>query len=316
MNQKIKEILEKYLISETEFEVIKEKSKISGEFQDGSFDDWFINRFEKNLIVLTKDEYTLMCVNALRILPNVAATDYGMSRQRDMGQLWADMTRGYLGEMAFLKYLRKHWGIESSLGHEKGSLEEYLPMDIHEVSKPGEKPRKPKINISVKTTKWNGIWLDIPGDQFRHSDVFVLVKIGIGRNHLFAFFKELSVFKDKVLKAGEDVGSLTKVESQELYDSLPSFKEVTAYICGFALKDANYLPLSYSGKKGRKNYTISGWGGPISSGDLEIIKTREQISGNIKFEGIGEFSHDDGYLFSTGNLLWGKDDWDKVIAKL
>lgn len=316
MNRNISDVLGKYLISEDEFEVIREKSEISGEFTEESFDDWFHNRFASNIVVLSKEEYAQMCVSALKILSNVAATDYGSSRQRDMGQLWADMTRGYLGEMALLKYLRTHWEIKSSLGHEKGDLADYLPMDIHEVAFPGEKPRRPKINISVKTTKWNGIWLDIPGDQFSHSDVHVLVKVGIGRDHLFAFFKEISVFKDKVLKIGEEVGSLSKGESQKLYDSLPSFKEVPAYICGFALKDAKYSPLPYAGRKGRLNYNITGWNGPISSGDLERIKEREGVQGKVKFEGIGEFSHDSGFLFSTGSLLWGREDWDKVIARL
>ena len=46
-----------------------------------------------------------------------------------------------------------------------------------------------KLNISIKTSKWNGIWLDIPGNQFEHSDIHVFVKIGAGRDHLFAFFK-------------------------------------------------------------------------------------------------------------------------------
>ncbi|MBI3795252.1 MAG: hypothetical protein HY280_11090 [Nitrospinae bacterium] len=279
MSINVKEVLDKYLISDAEFETIKEKSKISGEFSDDTFDDWFEKRFVNNLVSLTKDEYALMCVNALRILPGVSASDYGSSRQRDMGQLWADMTRGYLGEMAFLKFLRTHWDIKSSLGHEKGNLADYLPMDIHEVSMPGETPRKPKINVSVKTTKWNGIWLDIPGDQFAHSDVHVLIKVGIGRDHLFAFFKEISVFQDKVLKVGEEVGSLSKGESQTLYDSLPSFKEVPAYICGFALKDAKYSALPYSGKKGRKNYTITGWNGPIAGGDLDEIKSVKGLAG-------------------------------------
>lgn len=316
LNNKIKKVLHKFQISEKDFEIIKKKSKISGEFNEDSFEDWFENRFATNLIILTKKEYTQMCVNALRILPDVAKTDFGMSRQRDMGQIWADITRGYLGELAFLKFLQKHWAIKAELGHKKGSIKKYLPMDIHKVCMLGEKPREPKIKISVKTTKWNGIWLDIPGDQFSHSNVYILVKIGIETDHLFSFFKEISVFKDKVLKAGEDVGSLSKAESKRIYDDVPPFKEVTAYICGFALERAKYSVLPYSGKKGTKNYNITGWKGPISTGDLEKIKKREKIAGNVKFEGIGNFSHDSGFLFSTGNLLWSRKDWDKVISKL
>ena len=257
-----------------------------------------------------------MCVSALKTVRNVAPTDYGSSRQRDLGQLWADMIRGYLGEVAFQQFLEKNWGIKSSLGHEKGSLKEYLPLDIHEVTFPGKPSKSPRIKISVKATKWNGIWLDIPGNQFNHSDIHILVKVGVGRDHLFSFFKKISVFRDKILKLGQEIGIITKEESEVLFNSLPDFSPIPAYICGFAKKSNHFNSLSYSGKKGRKHYKITGWNGPILPSDLETIKQKEEVVGNIKFEGIGEFSHDQGYLFNTGNLLWEKNDWDEVVRSL
>jgi len=284
-----------------------------GEFKDLNIDEWFDKRFLPNLVFIDEAGYSKMCVDALKIIGSTAATDYGSSRQRDMGQMWADMTRGYLGELGFSLFLKKRWNVNADLGHDIGTLEEFLPMDIHQIEKPGENARPPKLKLSIKTTKWNGIWLDIPGDQFNHSDVHVLVKIGAGRDHLFAFFKKISVFKDKVLKIGEDVGSLSTDEARDLFDKLPTFKPIPAYICGFVLKSTKYNDLSYDGKKGRKNYTIKAWNGPICSGDLPQIKENEQISGKVTFEGIGKFAHDSGFLFNTGNLFWKEDDWQKVI---
>lgn len=282
---------------------------------DFTADEWLEQRFLQNCVLIDEEGYSKMCIDALKILGTTAATDYGSSRQRDLGQLWADMTRGYLGELAFLKFLEEKWNIKSDLGHEVGALQDYLPMDIHKVKKEQEEWRIPSLKIGVKTTKWNGIWLDIPGDQFNHSDMHVLIKVGAGRDHLFAFFKGLSVFKDKVLKRGEEVGSLTSQESQDLYDKLPSFKPIPAYICGFVLKSGSYNSLAYSGKRGRTNFTIKTWNGPIYPGDLEKIKQQEQLS-KVKFEGIGDFSHDKGYLFNTGNLLWGKEDWHNICQSL
>jgi len=316
MNQHFEAVKDRLNIDEDELDLILTKATVGGEIQDGHEpDEWITNRFLPNTVLISKNDYAQMCINALKILSNVAATDYGSSRQRDMGQLWGDMTRGYLGEIAFLKFMEK-WDVKASLGHEKGAIEKYLPMDIHEVRFNGEKPRQPKLNISVKTTKWNGIWLDIPGDQFNHSDIHVFVKVGVGRDHLFAFFKEISVFRDKILKIGEEVGSLSKAESAQLFEALPSFKPVPAYIVGFVPKNISYGDLTYGGKKGRKNYTINSWNGPIKTGDLEQIKQREEVGGKVTFEGIGEFSHDQGYLFNTGNLLWKKEEWDKVISCL
>jgi len=322
--KKIEELLKDYgvkfsnelgLSPEDSFLVIK-KAVEGGETDIDNVEGWVRSRFIPNCVEINKDEYALMCVNALKSVFSVAATDYGSSRQRDLGQMWADMIRGYLGEIAFVKFLKTNWNIEADIGHEKGDIGDFLPMDIHKVKLPNEQLRKPKLNISIKTSKWNGIWLDIPGDQFNHSDIHVFVKIGAGRDHLFAFFKEISVFRDKVLKIGEDVGSLTRDESEQLYESLPSFTPIKAYICGFASKSENHKPLSYSGKKGIKNFTIHGWNGPISTGDLDKIKEIENIAGKSTFSGIGEFSHDQGYLFNTGSLRWNKADWDNIISRI
>lgn len=269
-------------------------------------------------VFIDQDGYSEMCVDALKILGTTAATDFGGSRQRDMAQLWADMTRGYLGEMAVKLFLKEKYAIDSELGHELGSLTDYLPTDIHSVKKDNEEWRSPRIRTGIKTAKWNGIWFDIPGDQFNHSDVHILVKTGAGREHLLAFFKKISVFKDKVLKIGESIGSLTKEESLELFDKLPTFKPIPAYMCGHVRSNADYSKLSYTGKKGRIHYTIKSWNGPREIDDLEVIAKREDLSSNgkVKFESIGQFNHQTGYLFNTGNMLWKKEDWDKLCQDI
>lgn len=308
------EVFRKLGIEESEADKIIEKAGAGGEISPVcSLEAWLSERFVPNTVIIDESGYTRMCVDALKILGTTAATDYGGSRQRDLGQLWADMTRGYLGEFAFSLFLKKRWNIDCQLGHEVGNLDEYLPMDIHRIREKHGNYRTPKIQISVKTTKWNGIWLDIPGDQFNHSDIHVLVKVGTGRDHLFAFFKAISVFKDKVLEKGKSVGSITESEAEDLFNKLPSFRSIPAYICGFVKKDAEYNDLPYTGKKGRKNFTITSWNGAIKAGDLDVIRQREDIVGKVSFDGIGSFAHDTGFLFNSGQLLWRDADWDEVI---
>jgi hypothetical protein len=221
-----------------------------------------------------------------------------------------------LGELAFTKLLKERWDITSKLDHSAGVLDDFLSLDIHKIKKPDEEERAPKLNIGIKTTKWNGIWLDIPGDQFSHSDIHIFIKVGTGRDHLFAYFREISVFKDKILKKGTDSGFLKQSEADDLYDKLPKFHSIPAYICGFVEKDKRYRKLSYGGVKGRKNYNIDEWHGPMDPADLPIIKEKEKVEGKVSFEGIGEFSNNKRYLFNAGNLMWKKEDWDKVIKKL
>ena len=313
----VKIIKEKLSVELKEAVNIIDKAIAGGEIApDDDFDDWINKRFLPNLVFIDEKGYSLMCIDALKILSKTAPTDYGSSRQRDLGHLWADMTRGYLGQYAFKLFLKDRWGITAKLGHEVGELKDYLPMDIHQIREPEGEYRVPRIKVGIKAVKWNGIWFDISGDQFNHSDIHVLVKVGTGRDHLFAFFKKISVFKDKILKVGQEVGSLSEEEAEKLYQDLPTFTPISAYICGFVPKDAVYKNLSYTGSKGRLHYTINSWNGPINSGDLDRIKEKEGVSGDVKFEGIGKFAHDKGYLFNTGSLLWKEEDWASVRSRL
>jgi len=316
-NEVIRKVSESLSISEEDAELVVSKAEIGDEVES-SLENWLNNRFLPNVVFIDQQGYAQMCIDALKILGKTAATDYGGSRQRDLGHLWADMTRGYLGELAFKLFLKQKWNVEVYLDHEVGELRDYLPTDIHKVKKQGENERPPRIKVGLKTTKWNGIWLDIPGDQFNHSDVHMLIKVGTGRDHLFAYFKSISVFKDKVLKVGRDLGLLSVEESELLFEKLPSFNLIPAYICGFVWKNRDYEPLSYSGRKGRMHYTITGWNGPIRPGDLERIKEQESITtrGAVKFKGIGRFTHDSGYLFNAGNLRWSDDEWRGVIESM
>jgi hypothetical protein len=295
--------------------VIVEKALTGGESELFGLTEWFDNRLVPNTVFITERGYSEMCIDALKILSTTAGTDYGSSRQRDMGQMWADMTRGYLGELAFKQLLEEKYQVRIELGHEVGNIEDYLPSDIRRVVESDGTTRDPRIKVGIKATKWNGIWFDLPGDQFRHSDVHVLVKVGTGRNHLFSFFKSLNIFKDKILKRGEEIGHLTEGESRSLLDSLPNFRSIPAYICGFASVGPAYQRLDYAGKKGRTNFTISKWCGPINPGDLEIVKHQESAK-KTTFESIGAFSHEKGFLFNTGSLKWKKEDWNELIERI
>jgi hypothetical protein len=69
--------------------------------------------------------------------------------------------------------------------------------------------------------------------------------------------------------------------------------------------------------KGKKHFMVQTWGGPLQAGDLEKIAAIEGITGQVKFEGIGEFSHSNAYLFNCGQLRWQAQDWQKhVIERL
>jgi hypothetical protein len=279
-----------------------------------SVKSWIDNRFVPNTVFIDHLGYAEMCINALRTVPSITATDFGSSRQRDLGQLWADMTRGYLGELAVKRHLESKFGLTISLGHELGDLEEFLNSDIKDVTVDGV-TRPPNVAVGIKTMKMNALWLDIPNAQFLHSDFHVSVKVKAPRDHLFSFFKSISVFKDKILKLGTDNELITAAESDRIYTEIPDFGQIAGYVCGFVPKNATYRDLDYTGRMGSKNFTVTKWNGPLRDGDFELIRTRESAA-RVQLEGIGQLSHDQGYLFNSGSLLWQDKDWDQLVSRL
>jgi len=275
--------------------------------------DWYQDHFKPYVFLLDENEYTQATIQALRIQFLIAGTDFGSSRQRDLGQKWSDTIRGYLGELGVKQVLQKKFGVEISLGHEPGTLEEFLSLDIHKVKLPNEPAlRAPKLNVSIKTAKSNGIWLDIPGDQFNHSDLYVLALIGVGVDHLFSFFKHLSVFKDKVLKKGLDNNCINQLEADEIYNKVPSFKSVYGYIPGLVTSNTNLNDYTFEGRMGLKNYLISNWSGKYETEFLETI--RDQYGAKkVGFEGIGQFSQSNRYIFGLKSLKYSDADWNNFL---
>ena len=313
----IMSVSKKTNIKFSDCKIILEKSLITGEIiSEEDIDRWLTERFLPNLVFIEPLDYAQMCFNSLKIIKTTASTDYGSSRQRDFGQMWTDLTRGYLGEIAFAKFAKKNYNTTINLDHDKGSLKDYLPSDISSITADSIK-RKANLNVSIKTTKFNGIWLDIPGDQFSHSDIYILVKIAIDRDHLFSFFKKISVFKDKVLKYGLDMGILTETETEEIYNEIPTFSNIPAYITGY-LKAADYLEQNpiYKGRTGRKHYSVDSWAEKISDEKFQSILNSHNLSGTLKFNGIGKFSHSNGYVFSPDHFAYSAEDWKKFFDSL
>lgn len=292
-----------------------EKALISKEIEtvsDVDIVNWYENIFKKYLFIIDEQTYLEASIQALKVQFLLAGTDFGSSRQRDLGQKWSDTIRGYLGEFG-LKQVFNNFGIEIDLGHEAGALEQFLPQDIHMVKLEGETDlREPSLKVSIKTTKSNGIWLDIPGDQFNHSDIYILAKIGIGTDHLFSFFKQISVFKDKILKCGKDQGCLDEEEAEIIYNQVPSFHKIYGYIPGFIEYSSVYDNYHYEGRKGRTNFKIYDWAGKYEKSFLNIIKTNEKAN-KVEFEGIGQFADQNKYIFGMKSLKNADDEWERLI---
>ena len=292
---------------------------------EGSFENW-LERFKYQFQWLDKDDYSRALIRALWLAPRFAGTDFGSSRQRDMGQVWTDTARGFLGEIALAKFLQESFSIETRLDTRRGDLAEFLPTDIAEVKLPKEEWREAKLKISIKTTKFNGRWLDLPGAQFEHSDVFVLVKIGILRQHFLAFLKAISFLRDKLFVKAKNLGELDEDDAKELWDEIPEFEPIPTYIAGFMYKGDINLPIHeinirLVGKFERtKRLEVSQGIGLFTPENIRSLPKVQEIdpSGSRRivivpiidsFTGQHFFAH-------SGGLKYGEEEWHRLIEML
>ncbi|MEM3647161.1 MAG: hypothetical protein QW334_03335, partial [Thermofilum sp.] len=199
--------------------------------------------------------------------------------------------------------------------------------------------REPKLRVSIKTTKLQGMWLDIPYAQLEHSDVFVLIRVGVSRGHLIAFLKDISVIMEKMLALARSQG--LEVNEEEFRISIPEFKNIPAFVVGFFDKSevADKLldrrtVLIADGRLGRKRsggYRLildkfAGWWNPNDPEcERRVVDSFMKIHPearldanelNIKFEGLGRTSETLHFLVSSGALKRRREDWEKLISRL
>jgi hypothetical protein len=285
----------------------------------------WIQRIGFHLVWLDFADYTRALIRSIWLAPRFAGTDFGTSRQRDLAQVWTDAARGFLGELAFQKFLDRRFQVSVKLSSRRGSLEEFLPSDIDKIQKPGEHWRKPYLRVSIKTTKFNGRWLDLPGAQFEHSDVFVLVKLGISRIHFLSFLKNISFMRDKLIPRARELGELNEAEAQELWDELPDFAPIPAYIAGFLDKEGLSLPIhqltcDVKGRTRRRIEVAAGVGlfSRTTLRDHPEIK-RLDPSGKLPIvidpiiDSLTDSSH---FLANSGALAFGRQQWEGLIGRL
>jgi len=286
--------------------------------------EW-VKRLSYHLVTLDINDYTRALIRAIWLAPKFAATDFGSARQRDIAQVWTDTARGFLGEIALQKFLRSNFRIETRLDTRRGELKEFLPSDIEEIKKPNDRWRKPLLNISIKTTKFNGRWLDLPGAQIEHSNVFILVKLGISRFHFLSYLKGVNFFKEKLIIEAQALDELSDKDAQILLKDLPDFNPIPAYIAGFLEKDKLTFPIHEINAKlkgrTRRRIEIVGGVGIFSRSTVRNHPSIQQIDNYSQYpisivpiiDSLTENSH---FLANSGALSYGHDNWQNLLDKM
>lgn len=265
--------------------------------------DWFERRVRPNTISLSRGNYFTALANSFELITigDPAKTDFGSSRQREFGQQWTDFTRGYLGEIAVKRFFRERFGLEVGLRQREteSGVEEYLPTDVTEVRTDSGEFRSSDATLSVKTSKLGSMWLAIPRNQLGHSSAFTLAKIGIPLDHLSIFLKETNAL-DTMLN------HVNRENAREIVETIPEFREIPAYIPGFAWQE-DYRNGELTVHKASKVAHIRGGIGKRPENPPEGYS-------RLNVQGLGDPSEE--YLASLGALRWDDDDWREFLRRV
>lgn len=303
------------------------------EYHEGNFISWLNERFIPQTVWLSSDDYSRGITRALRQALKFTRSDFGSSKQRDLGQLWTDTARGLLGEIAVQHFFAEKLGsqIQQDTTLEQ-DLNNYISTDIKFIKEPSGEYRKAKINTSIKTGKFNARWLDeYSAPKIAHIDAFIFVRLGTPKEHFVAYLKDISFLKTKLFPKAVDLGELTYDILSDLWSSIPDFEPIPAYISGFLLRQDLSLPIhyvkaeikgseNYMGRDTRKIYIKEGVGiftrkNLYARAEFRKIDPDNKIK--VVIEGIEkEIDNKEHFYANSGAFSYGLENWRKLLAKL
>ena len=294
----------------------------------------FWKEIEERGVLLTQRDYLRASVVALSFQNRFVRTDFGTSRQRGFGQSWGDAIQGLLGEIAFTKLVSQATNMQviPIISADRMEIDEALTADVSEVLINGRRRIKPAQRVSIKATKLNGRWLDVPYNQIEHSDAFVLVKLGTDADSLFAFLagvsslaKVLEVYKSAGLEPIFDKEEEAAEEAWRNIEGLARRQHpVLAVVAGWqSQKELRqpFVALCHNGRSARKKITIYSGKGVIGSRGERLPSRIRYACGfqprgtheKIAFHPIGDFTDANHSVCSTDLL---ESNLDELIRML
>lgn len=209
-----KKYLENYVFKAGEMKA----TKIRGRWRISrrEFDEWKRNR-DFRLARLSMEEYFKAFEFAVRVFyqGGSGTVEWGTTKRRDVGEFIANQTGGKLGELAFAKFMRAHFGIGIELSF---LIEREIPgqdiIKVIRIEKEKEIVRNSKIKVSIKTTKMQNFNLWVVEEEIENSDVFVLCRVELP--------------SDQLLRIVRDYEQISPVR-----DLIPEPTEIIAEVAGF-----------------------------------------------------------------------------------
>jgi hypothetical protein len=275
------------------------------------------NLLRDRVIYLGYTDYAKAYMYQHRLAYKLVASALGSSRRRDSVEILANGIQGTLGEIAVQQFLETRFGVKTELDFSiDKKTEKYVPTDLTNIIE-GTNKRPLAKNVSIKSTKFGGIWLDIHGRQKEKSDFFIFTLVGNGFDMLRKFQSTLE--KDALVKLATQEGLLDYFD-EKLYITRDKFPPVPVIIAGIAPDENEVIKkkIIIKDRRNRKGelrfkevVSFQGW--------LDRGKTKckpRDLSGDVRFYGTETFTNIDHYIVSFDRLKNDRVSWEHLVNSI
>ncbi len=179
-----KKALENYIGEgkEIPFQLLGRMRKIT----KADLDSWK-TYYNETTVELNHDAYYEALRFALKkFYSGAPRANFATSMQREAGKYLSDHITGFLGELAFQKFMSDKFSVNLRLDTNVDGL--IRSQDIVAVSRRRAVENQPSFKISVKTSKLKNVWLVVGKNELdlpdRRSDYYVFARLDLQQDHI------------------------------------------------------------------------------------------------------------------------------------
>lgn len=143
--------------------------------------------FDETTVILDQDSYyKALRFSLQKFYSGAPRANFATSTQREAGKYLSDHITGYLGEIAFQKFMADKFDVQLRLDDNVDGL--VRSQDIVAVSRRRGVENQPAFKISVKTSKMKNVWLIVGKNEVdlsdRRSDYYTFVRVELSPDHV------------------------------------------------------------------------------------------------------------------------------------
>jgi len=183
-------------------------------------DTWKVRFDDTTVRLIQEDYYKALRFSLKKFYSGAPRANFATSTQREAGKYLSDHITGFLGEIAFQKFMNDRFSVSLRLDDNVDGL--VRSQDIESVSRRRGVENQPAFKISVKTSKLRNVWLIVGQNEIqladRKSDYYVFVRVELKPDHIVRLIRSHP--------SVQDIHQIIPAEEAQIFSQVCGFIEV------------------------------------------------------------------------------------------